>query len=148
PYFCGNLFPCHSDPADGTTFELALSDPHGVAVYPTTIPAPAPSYQIAWAVGAYTEMPVGTTTAGTAISVFGLPGQDAAAVAGTKDLVAAFDWLETTLGPYTFGPKYASVAVDWPAGQLGGMEHHPYSHIASTAIDDEETNVHEAAHGW
>src|ERR1044071_8590731 len=24
PYFCGNLFPCHSQPADGTTFTLAL----------------------------------------------------------------------------------------------------------------------------
>jgi aminopeptidase N len=148
PYFCGNLFPCHSDPADGTTFELALVDPSAVAVYPTTISAPAPAYQIAWTVGAYTEMPVGTTSSGTAISVFHLPGQDAAAIAGTKDLVAAFDWLETTLGPYTFGPKYASVAVDWPAGQIGGMEHHPYSHIASSAIGDEETNVHEAAHGW
>jgi aminopeptidase N len=150
PYFCGNLFPCHSDPADGTTFGLSLADvPAGdVAVFPTTIPAPAPSYQIAWTVGAYTEMPVGTTSSGTAISVFHLPGQDGVATAGTQDLVAAFDWLETTLGPYQFGASYASVAVDWPAGQIGGMEHHPMSHIASAAIGDEETNVHEAAHGW
>jgi hypothetical protein len=24
PYHCGNLFPCHSNPADGTTFTLAI----------------------------------------------------------------------------------------------------------------------------
>nr|MBA2542142.1 hypothetical protein [Deltaproteobacteria bacterium] len=26
PYFCGNLFPCHSKPADGTTFTLSLDN--------------------------------------------------------------------------------------------------------------------------
>ena len=25
PYYCGNMFPCRSNPADGTRFELALS---------------------------------------------------------------------------------------------------------------------------
>ena len=28
------------------------------------------------------------------------------------------------------------------------MEHHPFVHIGSVAIGDEETNVHESAHGW
>jgi aminopeptidase N len=28
------------------------------------------------------------------------------------------------------------------------MEHHPFSHIASGALGNEETNVHESAHGW
>ena len=46
PYFCGNLFPCHSQPADGTTFTLALDGvPSGAtAVYPPAIAAEAPPY--------------------------------------------------------------------------------------------------------
>jgi len=150
PYYCGNLFPCHSDPADGTTFSLSLTGvPAGkVAVYPTTIPTDAPSYQIAWSIDDYTELPVGTTTAGTQISVWYRTGEMAAAMAGSAHLVAAFDWMEKTLGPYRFGPKYSSVSVNWPRGAYGGMEHHPMSHIASAALGDEETNVHEAAHGW
>ncbi len=150
PYYCGNLFPCHSEPADGTTFSLSLTGvPAGkVAVYPTTIPSQAPSYQIAWSMDSYTELPVGTTTAGTQISMWYRPGEMTAAMNGSAHLVAAFDWMEKTLGPYRFGPKYSSVSVAWPQGAFGGMEHHPMSHIASAAIGDEETNVHEAAHGW
>jgi aminopeptidase N len=150
PYYCGNLFPCHSEPADGTTFSLSLTGvPDGqVAVYPATIPGEAPSYQIAWSIDAYTEMPLGTTTAGTQISVWYRPGEQTSATAGTAHLVAAFNWMEQTLGPYRFGPRYSSVSVNWPRGAFGGMEHHPMSHIASVAIGDEETNVHEAAHGW
>ena len=150
PYYCGNLFPCHSQPEDGTTFSLALSGVPAdkVAVYPTSIPTGAPSYQIAWTMDSYTELPVGTTTAGTQISVWYRTGEMAAAQAGSAHLVAAFDWMEKTLGPYRFGPKYSSVSVNWPRGAYGGMEHHPMSHIASAALGDEETNVHEAAHGW
>lgn len=150
PYYCGNLFPCHSDPADGTTFSLSLTGVPAdkVAVYPPAIPSEAPSYQIAWTIDAYTELPLGTTDAGTQISVWYRPGEEAAATAGTAHLVAAFDWMEKTLGPYRFGSTYGSVSVNWPQGAYGGMEHHPLVHIASAAIGDEETNVHEAAHGW
>src|SRR5213592_1754219 len=28
------------------------------------------------------------------------------------------------------------------------MEHHPYWHVAKDAMSDEETQAHEAAHGW
>lgn len=150
PYYCGNLFPCHSEPSDGTTFSLSLTGvPAGqVAVYPATIPSDAPSYQIAWTMDSYTELPVGTTTAGTQITMWYRTGEMSAAMAGSAHLVAAFDWMEKTLGPYRFGPKYSSVSVAWPRGAYGGMEHHPISHIASAALGDEETNVHEAAHGW
>jgi aminopeptidase N len=149
PYYCGNLFPCHSEPADGTTFTANLVGvPSGMtAVYPQTL-AIAPSYQFAWSYDAYTELPLGTTTAGTQLSVWYRPGELAAAQAGTTHLVAAFDWMELTLGPYAFGPKYSSVSVGWPPIEFGGMEHHPNSHISSNAIGDEETNVHESAHGW
>jgi aminopeptidase N len=150
PYYCGNMFPCHSLPADGTTFSLAVNGvPDGqMAVFPATIPAEAPSYQIAWSIDAYTQMDLGMTTAGTQISVWYRAGEQTAATTGTQHLVAAFDWMEKTLGPYRFGNHYGSVSVNWPRGAFGGMEHHPYSHIASAAIGDEETNVHEAAHGW
>jgi aminopeptidase N len=150
PYYCGNMFPCHSQPSDGTTFSLQLDNvPAGkMAVYPATIPSQAPSYQIAWAIDAYQQQDLGTTPGGTAISVWSHASDATRALTGTQHLVAAFDWFETTLGPYHFGTHYGSVAVSWPPGAFGGMEHHPFSHIGASAIGDEETNVHEAAHGW
>jgi aminopeptidase N len=150
PYYCGNVFPCHSQPADGTTFSLQLAGvpANQVAVYPTTIPASAPPYQIAWSIDAYTELPLGTTTAGTQISVWYATNGLTAAQQGTPHLVAAFDWFEQTLGPYRFGPKYASVGVNWPRGAFGGMEHHPFSHIADADLAQEDANIHESAHGW
>lgn len=150
PYFCGNLFPCHSRPDDGTTFSLELAGVPAdkVAVYPEAIPGEAPAYQIAWAIGAYTQLDLGTTTAGTLVSMWHLPGEDANARAGGANLVAAFDWLEKTIGPYKFGNHVGTVSVAWPRGAFGGMEHHPRWHIGSAALSDEETNVHEAVHGW
>ncbi|MCW5805260.1 MAG: peptidase M1 [Deltaproteobacteria bacterium] len=150
PYFCGNLFPCHSDPADGTTFTLALSGiPAGkTAVFPATIAAQAPSYQIAWSIDEYTDLPLGTTTAGTQIVMSHRPNEAARAAAGGANLVAAFDWMEKTIGPYRFGNVAGGVSVRWPAGAFGGMEHHPRWHVAAAALGDEETQVHEAAHGW
>ncbi len=150
PYYCGNVFPCHSAPSDGTTFTL---DVQGVAagqtaIFPPTIPADAPAYQIAWAIGDYSELPLGTTTAGTQLSVWHLPNEQQAAMTGTQNLVAAFDWFEKTLGPYRFGTKAGTVSVAWPRGAFGGMEHHPRWHVGAAALGDEETNVHEAAHGW
>jgi hypothetical protein len=150
PYFCGNLFPCHSQPADGEQFSLALDGvPSGsTAVYPPAITSDAPPYMLAWAVGKYTSQALGTTTAGTKVSVYWLPNGKTAALAGTAHLVKAFDWYEQNLGPYSFGNDVASVSVVWGEGMYGGMEHHPYWHVASDAMDDEETHVHEAAHGW
>src|SRR5262249_33020566 len=44
PYYCGNLFPCHSAPADGLRFTMTLTNPPAgqIAVYPSAIPANAP----------------------------------------------------------------------------------------------------------
>ncbi len=150
PYFCGNLFPCHSQPADGTQFTLSLDGvPSGKqAIYPASIDADSPPYMLAWAVGAYTKKDLGTTAAGTNVSTYWLPGGQTAALAGTKNLVKAFDWFEQTLGPYAFGHDVASVSVVWGEGMYGGMEHHPYWHVAKDAMADEVTHVHEAAHGW
>ena len=72
PTFCGNLFPCKSDPSDGTSFALTLSNvPAGqVAVYPEKIAEEAPSYMLAWAVGDYTKLDLGQTSAGTRVSAW------------------------------------------------------------------------------
>ncbi|MDX2087473.1 MAG: M1 family aminopeptidase [Kofleriaceae bacterium] len=150
PYHCGNLFPCHSQPADGTTFELALDGvPAGKkAVFPEAINAEAPTYMLAWAVGDYTKAQLGTTAAGTKIGVHWLPGGETAARAGTKNLVKVVDWLEQNIGPYTFGDRMESVSVVWGEGLYGGMEHHPYFHVAKDAMSDQVTQAHEAAHGW
>lgn len=150
PYYCGNLFPCHSRPDDGTTFSLELTGVPAdkIAIYPATIPGEAPAYQIAWAIGQYTQLDLGTTTAGTLVSIWHLPGEETNAQTGGAHLVAAFDWFEKTLGPYKFGDHVGTVSVAWPRGAFGGMEHHPRWHIGSGALSDEETNVHEAAHGW
>ena len=149
PYYCGNLFPCHSDPADGTTLSLSLTGVPAdkVAVYPTMV-GEAPSYQIAWSVDAYTELPLGTTDAGTELAAWYRPNEQTQATTGTQHLRDVFDWYEKTLGPYRFGPKAGGVSVDWGANAYGGMEHHPYWHVGSSAMGDEETHAHEAAHGW
>ncbi|HTJ47031.1 MAG TPA: M1 family aminopeptidase [Kofleriaceae bacterium] len=150
PYWCGHLFPCHSAPDDGTTFTLALehAPPDQVAVYPRSIASAAPSYQIAWAIGAYDELDLGTTSAGTHLHVWYTTKHATAAAVGTAHLRDAFDWFEQTLGPYPFGDDVGSVEVAWGAGAFGGMEHHPYWHIGAPAIGDDVTHVHEAAHGW
>ncbi len=150
PYYCGNLFPCHSRPADGTTFTLSLDGvPSGMtAIAPAEIAADSPSYMLAWAVGSYTKRELGVTAAGTKVQAAWLPGGQTAELAGTKHLAAAFDWYEQNLGPYLFGREVASVSVVWGEGMYGGMEHHPYWHVAKDAMNDEVTHVHEAAHGW
>ncbi|MBI5503100.1 MAG: peptidase M1 [Deltaproteobacteria bacterium] len=150
PYWCGNLFPCHSDPSDGLTFDLAVADPGDglVAVHPDAIPTDAPSYQLAWAVGDYGYTSLGTTSAGTELGMWTLPGGEAAAAAGTEGLVDAFEWYERTLGPYAFGDRAGPVAVDWPPGAIGGMEHHPFWHVDVLAMSLPLVHVHEAAHGW
>ncbi|HEX7602493.1 MAG TPA: M1 family aminopeptidase, partial [Polyangiaceae bacterium] len=150
PNYCGNLFPCKSTPSDGLRFGLALENvPKGKqAIYPSDIPADAPPYMLSWAVGDYTQKKLGTTKAGTKVSVYYLPGEQAAATKGTAHLVAAFEFYEKTYGPYTFGSDVGSVSAPWGPNAFGGMEHHPYWHVASDAMNDEETHAHEAAHGW
>jgi hypothetical protein len=150
PEFCHNLFPCKGDPVDGLRFTLAIEGvPDGeVAVFPASIPADAPSYMPAFAVGDYVHEPLGATTAGTAVGVYYLSGDQTAARAGTAHLVDYFDWLERTLGPYLYGDTVASVSADWGPGAFGGMEHHPLWHVARGAMSDRETHAHEAAHGW
>ena len=150
PYFCGNLFPCKSDPADGVSFTMKITGEKAgtIAVYPASIPADAPSYMPAVAVAKFTKLDLGATTKGTKISAWFLPGQDADAATGTAHLKQVFDYYEKTYGAYTFGTTAGSVSADWGPGDFGGMEHHPYWHIGKNDFKSEEVHAHEAAHGW
>ncbi|MBM7116705.1 M1 family metallopeptidase [Archangium primigenium] len=150
PSFCGNLYPCHPALADGATFSLQLENvPAGKkAIYAESIPGDAPPYMLAWAVGDYTEKDLGRTTAGTQVAVWYLPGEEAATTEGTRHLKDAVDFYERRYGAYTFGGKVGSVSANWGAGAYGGMEHHPYWHVAADAMGDRLVHHHEAAHGW
>ena len=150
PYYCGNLFPCDPDPGDGFRFDLSVEGlGEGVVlVAPEELPADGPPYMPAFAVGDYTWRSLGTTGAGTEVGVWTLPGIRQSTFLGATDLVAVFDWYETTYGPYRFGDRVASVIVDWPRGGFGGMEHHPFWHISRGSAGDRVTHAHEAAHGW
>jgi len=150
PYYCGNLFPCHSNPDDGFRFRLSLD---GVptdqrAVYAGEVSVDAPPYMPAWAVGDYSFIELGYTGAGTQVGVWHLPGERSVALAGSAHLRAVFDWLEVTYGAYPFGSSVGSVSVPWGEDAFGGIEHHPYWHVASGSMGDPQTHAHEAAHGW
>ncbi|MDI1446435.1 M1 family aminopeptidase [Polyangium sp. 6x1] len=150
PYFCGNLFPCHSDPADGTTFDLTVTGtPAGMmTVYPSAIGIDAPSYQIAWATGSYTKLDIGTTFQGTRLVAHYLPGGGTDAQKGTEKLVDIMNFYETMLAGYPFGGEAGPIAADWGPTAYGGMEHHPYWHVSTIAMGDPWIQAHEAAHAW
>ncbi len=150
PDYCGNLFPCNPALADGVVFTMDVTgfDPSLTAVYPASTYADAPAYMPAVAVGDYTRVDLGQTGAGTQLYAWHLPGYGDATAEGTAHLVGTFDFFETTYGPYGFGPEAGTVQVDWGPGSFGGMEHHPYWHVGQSDFHVEETQAHEAAHGW
>jgi aminopeptidase N len=150
PSFCGNLFPCQSLPVLGADLSVeVLNPPPGQrAIAPSVVLRAAPAYQLGWAVGDYTDLDLGRTAAGTRLVASHLPGRRDAMAEGTRELRAAFDWLETTLGAYRFGAEAGPVEVAWGAGSSGGIEHHPRWHVASASVRDNALHVHEAAHGW
>jgi aminopeptidase N len=156
PYFCSNLFPCHPETLGGTTFAVNVTGvPDGeTAVYPSSIPAPAPPYMLALTVGHYTYHEIGVTTKGTHVGYYQLPQEEVIApktadiIAATSKLADIFNWYETTLGDYSFGDHVGSVQVLWGVGALAGMEHHPFWHLGAHMFSNESFHAHEAAHGW
>lgn len=150
PTYCGNLFPCHTAPEDGTTFTLDVQNVASgkAAVYPRSIDTPAPSYMLAIAVAPFNYTSLGFTDAGTEVGFFALPGDTAAGNVGTESLLKTVNWLETTLGPYAFGPMMAGVDAPWGFGAYGGMEHHPFFHVGQSSFTSAPVFAHEAAHGW
>jgi aminopeptidase N len=150
PTFCGNLYPCHSDPSDGSTFEMTVTGtPKGATViFPTSIPTEAPSYMPAIALGSYEFLDLGATTDGTGVGVYYFAATETVARAGTEHLREYVDFFEQTYGEYAYGDRVASVEAVWGPGSVGGMEHHPFWHVARGSMGDRETHAHEAAHGW
>ena len=152
PYSCANLFPCDPALRDGVVFSMEVSGVEEglTAIFPPSTWSDAPAYQPAVSVGAYEELAVGTTSAGTQIVAWYLPDSDGKsdAEAGTEHLTAVVDYYEQVYGPYLFGPRMGTVEVDWGADSWGGMEHHPYFHVGKFDFPDEEAQAHEAAHAW
>lgn len=150
PYYCGNVFPCKSEPAEGSAYELMVRGipDDMLGIYPQSLASDMPAYMLAWAVGEYTYKLLGETANGTEVGVYYFPDQEQSALTGTQYLADVFEWYEQTYGEYAFGNRVASVSVNWAAGYVGGMEHHPYWHIARESLSDPLIHVHEAAHGW
>ncbi len=149
PDFCGRLFPCNPNPDDGLTWDLDVHGaPPGQRVIAPSVHAPAPSYMLAWAVGAMVDTPIGKSRGGVSLWAASAPDQVDAALRDTEHLVAGFSFFEDLLGPYPYGNLAGPVAVDWGDGAYGGMEHHPRWHVSADAASNAETNLHEAAHGW
>ena len=151
PYYCGNLFPCKSATADGVAFTMHVTGapPDKTLIYPTEIPGTAPSYQPALAIGDYTKIDLGQTSNGTTVSTWYLndiQDGESDARAGTKHLREVFEFYETTYGATPFGNEVGSVAANWGPGDFGGMEHHPFWHVAYDSMYREEIHAHEAAH--
>lgn len=148
PENCGNLFPCHAAPTDGVTFTMHVTGGEGDLVYPETTVSDGPPYMAAVAVGSYESLDLGTTPAGTHLSAWYWPGREEDAASGTAHLLDSFAFFESTYGPYAFGDDVRTVEVDWGKDSWGGMEHHPYFHVAAFDFRNEEPQIHEAAHGW
>ncbi len=147
PYHCGNLYPCDPDPNDDFTLTMEV-DSGDTVVFPAGPVERVVAYAPAVARGDYTHAVLGTTGAGTEVAMWTTPAAEAAAPTGTADLVDVVDWLESTLGPYPFGDSVGSVAVNWGPGAYGGLENHPFWHVAEIAFGDPVVHAHEAAHGW
>jgi len=150
PEFCGNLFPCRTAPAEGQTYRLSVSgvEAGDKAIHPDMISSPVPAYMPAVAVGDFTELALGTTQDGTQLKVWYRAGEDTAAATGTTHLVGVMNFYEQTYGAYVFGKEAGSVSAAWGSGSVGGMEHHPFWHVAQGSMDSPEVHAHEAAHGW
>lgn len=151
PYYCQNLYPCDPSMEDGVVFSMDVTGVGAglTAIYPRTTVSDGPAYMAGLTVGAYSEVDVGSTPSGTVIKAWHFTDEGPEdTLAGTVNLVDVFAFFEETYGPYAFGEEYGSVEVDWGNDSWGGMEHHPYSHIGSFDMDDEEVHAHEAGHGW
>ncbi len=147
PVYCGNLFPCHSNPADGVRFTLNVrGNPSGTSVvYTPDTYSEAPAYQVGWATGSHHVIELGYTDAGTKVTVW--QRSSSTLDPGSRRLRDIVEFYERTYGPYPFGPRIGSVEVQWPAAVGGGMEHHPFWHVQA-GTGTEAVQAHEAAHGW
>lgn len=155
PNFCGNLFPCHSDPADGLRFGVEVTGvPEGYTVVApqTLLDLPAPSYQLAFNVGKFTRHDLGTTEQGTRVVFFSQPTDDPEDIAsGAGNLKAYVETLEGFFGPYPFGEETGAKSVLWceeGGCAYAGMEEHPYFDVSDGSVNDPSVFSHEASHAY
>lgn len=155
PNYCGNLFPCHSDPADGMRFSVEITGvPSGeLAIAPSELIAlDAPSYQLGFTVGPYTRHDLGKTDAGTSVVFYSLPADNPDHIqAGTGSFRAYVDTLEQYFGAYPFGKEVGAKSVRWceeGGCEYAGMEEHPYFDVSDGSVYDPTVYSHEAAHAW
>lgn len=152
PDHCGNLYPCNPNTEDGIRFSVKITEaPQGATVIaPEQLIPEAPPYMPAFAMGDYTKLEVGTTQTGIDVFAWYLDGEDGLEDAqwGVLNMIESINFLEETYGTYAFGDKIGAVEVDWGSDSYGGMEHHPYFHVGQYDFWNEETQIHEVAHGW
>ena len=153
PYYCGNLFPCHS-PArrrhDVHARRSTACPPDKTAVYP------ADDRRRGAAVHArvggrrlHASRRSARRPRARKVSTYWLPGGETAARAGTQAPRRRVRLVREDARPVLVRQRRRHRSrVVWGAGVYGGMEHHPYWHVAKDAMSDEVTHVHEAAHGW
>ncbi len=152
PNHCANLFPCDPRTAEGAVLGLTVAGvPEEMAVIaPISTINDAPAYQLGFALGPYQHLDLGQTPDGTKVSAEYRADlvAEAGVRAGTRHLVDVIAFYEEVYGPYSFGDDIRTVIVDWGNDSYGGMEHHPYFHVAKWDVSIEEVHAHEAAHGW
>jgi len=165
PNYCGNLFPCHSSPADGLTYTLSVNGaPDGQIVqHASGSEMDVPSYAIGWNTRSESRTALvlsiyrpdegsldSNTEYGTRITAYSLsPNYNfTQMVAGTRGLMSSFEWLESQLGPSPQGPDLQVHEVDYPSSERPGIETAPYWHLDSSVTSSRQTHVHESIHGW
>ncbi len=141
PYFCGNVFPCQPSPDADATFHLRVTG--GGSAIATDLSTPIPPYAAAFAIGGFHREWLGVTHAGTTIDLFRL-GTGDEVFRDLASVVPAFAWMETHVGPWSFGANVGPVL----APDTGGMEHVPFWHVGDDRVGDSTVAVHEAIHGW
>lgn len=155
PNFCGNLYPCHSDPDDGLRFGVEVTGlPEGsLAVAPKDLIAlPAPAYQLGLTVGQFTRHDLGATSDGTRVVFYSQPTDLPADVAaGTGHFRDYVDVFEQYFGTYPFGPEVGAKSAIWCDGggcAYAGMEEHPYFDVSDGSVNDPTVFTHETSHAW
>lgn len=155
PNYCGNLFPCHSDPADGLRFAVEVTGVEAgqTVVAPSNmLELPAPSYQLGFTVGELTRHDLGLTERGTRVVFYSqstdAPADVTIATAHFKEYVQT---LEQYFGPYPFSNEMGAKSVIWCEGggcAYAGMEEHPYFDVSDGSISDPSVFTHESSHAW
>ncbi|RME50312.1 MAG: hypothetical protein D6795_10285, partial [Deltaproteobacteria bacterium] len=168
PDYCGEVFPCTTDPSDGVTaqWHLTLADDQGIVVAngrrdevtpgPTAgtsthhfvLETEAPTYALAFTVGDYVVDEGGISADGVRFTSYTFPADRETAIGIWSVIPAGLDFFGATLGPYRFGEDFSLVEAEF---LLGGMEHVTMPFIGrfdTVQIELQSTVIHELSHHW